>query len=172
MFNLVLGFISRIGGFKVAGMALACILPLLLLQCSRSSLEDLRGEYRALEAEYAALQGNLARCREAASLHDLVLMERERETGELTNKYNKLREEFLRGLLNAENNDAFQETPGNNPDRALAAGSESFKAWCAQPLPALVRELLAEPRAEAGTTLPAASGRAPHGDAAASSSRP
>lgn len=158
--KLISQAVARFGGPSVMGLALACLLPLLLLQCSRVSLADLRADYSALQDEYAALRDNLARCREAASLHDLVLVQREREVTEINNKYTDLREDFLRKLANVENDD---DSP---------APAASFTAWCYQPLPLPVRGLFAAANGAAGASMPRASGPAPYGDSPAQNPSP
>lgn len=150
MLKLALTLLQGLGGPSALFIVLACLTPFVLLQCSRSSLESLREDYRVLESEYAALEAGLTACREAAGLHDAVLTAREREAIEITNKYNKLREEFLRALLPAEglHEQISRTVPEASPGEASPA--PSFQDWCAQPVPDIVRGLLANPPATPG----------------------
>lgn len=175
MYKLALSFIGRIvaiiggksGWLRLIGMALACALPLTILQCSQSSLAELREDHKALQVEYAALAASLTRCREAASLHNLALMEREREIEKINNKYTKLREDFLHGLLVEDDNDS-----PKIPAQGHHVPSAAFKAWCAQPLPLPVRQLFAAGANALAAHLPAAPGHLPYGDAPAANPKP
>lgn len=166
MFKLITSLLPRLGGIfgklsggsalPAAALLAACLPLLLLLQCSRSNLEDLRRRHQALEAEYAALESGLIQCREAAWLHDAVLMAREREAREITLKYTKLRDEIIRNLTPAEEAQKHVQTANQ------AQAEADFQEWCARPLPPLLRGLLANPPAAAA--LPGAPGPAPHGN--------
>lgn len=151
MFKLITSLLARFaalapkpwGGssLSLAALVAACLLPLALLQCSRSSLEDLRVRHQKLEAEYAALALSLAQCRKAASLNDAVLMAREGEAREITLKYNKLRDEIARNLGPVEGAQKHVQSSTQKQDEA------SFQEWCARPLPYLLHGLLAKPAA-------------------------
>lgn len=153
--SILAGLVSKL---PILGLISGVLLPLLLWDCSRSRLEDLRLEYSALEAEYAALAQNLADCRAAAGLHDAVLAAREREIEQINNKYSKLREEFLRSVTPAEN------------DHAQTSSDEALRLWCAQPLPHGLARMFSGPGP--ASALPGAPGYAAHANQPASRTQP
>lgn len=157
MFKLALALLQRLGGTSGMAIFLACLTPFALMQCSHSRLQSLRAEHQSLKTEYAALEARLESCREAAGLHDAVLAARERETMEINNKYKRLREDFLRHLVPVEKQ---HEQSAQIAEEAATA--RIFQDWCVQPVPPLVRGLLANP--EAARALPGTPGAAPAGD--------
>lgn len=155
--KLLLNIAGLFGGksiLPILGLLLGCMLPLLLFQCTSSKLEDLREKHSALESEYKTVQkelnaslASLAQCRKDASLYDAVLLEHQKANIEIKAKYDRLREELMSGLLPKESLTP-QEASNADNEPLPAKGGETaeadadFQAWCAQPVPLLVRGLL------------------------------
>lgn len=153
-------FTASSGGVSIwSGLAIlfGCILPLILFQCSSSRLEDLQTEYSMLEGKYGKLQlelglaqTSLQQCRQAASLNDAVIARHQQANIEIRQKYDRLREELMRGLLPLEMS-ALQEEVyesaemGEDATTDAAMPDKSFKDWCVEPVPALLRGLLLSP---------------------------
>lgn len=144
----------------LAALGLSLVLSLAGLKCSHSRLDDLRADYRSLEAERAALESGLALCREAAALNDAVLTARELESRAITEKYNRLRARMLRGLTPLEENNA-----PPNPEA-------DYASWCARPVPDLLRGLLAAGTGGGPAPLPGAAGPAPDAKGSAPAPKP